>query len=278
MRMSSLPACTISLSRFVRIVESDGGCGECSRAKAVSPSLGRLVRRAAMTETQKRFVSLSSASRESQTKACCPAPFFLPRRGCRCPCREQGGLPTASRGRDERQGVRAHRIQLYEQASALDQRVGQTGRRKLAAAPHSHLLGRRRVLRLRMRGSRGLAAKVLCYLLQARQGHYRASSEIALAGLALFGVIGIPVARSAFPGLFEHTEVPGLPVEGEGGMGRQPGYPRFLVSLHHLLRWMVWCHKSIGLALGRPDECMGGWFWHRLLSNLRFHPQLPNVG
>src|SRR6266566_2185847 len=82
MRMSSLPACTISLSRFVRIVESDGGCGECNRAKAVSPSLGRLVRRAAMTETQKWFVSLSSASRESQTQAGSP-PVVLRLSSCR---------------------------------------------------------------------------------------------------------------------------------------------------------------------------------------------------
>jgi hypothetical protein len=81
------------------------------------------------------------------------------------PMPREGGLPTASRGRDERQGVRAHRIQLYEQASALDQRVGQTGRRKLAGEQHSLPLGRRRVLRLRKRDRRGLAAQVLCCLL-----------------------------------------------------------------------------------------------------------------
>ena len=70
----------------------------------------------------------------------------------------------------------------------------------------------------------------------------------------------------------------GLPLEREGGMRRQPGHPRFLVSWHYLLWWMVWGNKGIGLALGRPDECMGGWFWHGLLSDLRFHPQLPNIG
>ena len=64
--MTSLSTCTSSWSRAVRMVESGGDWGECSMASASSPSVGKPVRRAAMTEAQKRIGSLSNASRESQ--------------------------------------------------------------------------------------------------------------------------------------------------------------------------------------------------------------------
>src|SRR5216683_8443333 len=70
MRMMSPEPCTSSLSKAVRMVESGGDWGECSKARAVCPILGRQVRSAAMTEAQKRIGSLSNASRESQVTAC----------------------------------------------------------------------------------------------------------------------------------------------------------------------------------------------------------------
>lgn len=68
--MMSPEPCTSSLSRVVKMVESGGVSGECSKARAVCPILGRQVRRAAMTEAQKRIGSLSNVSRESQATAC----------------------------------------------------------------------------------------------------------------------------------------------------------------------------------------------------------------
>src|SRR5260221_1871051 len=69
MRMMSPEPCMRSLSRFVRLVESRGDSGECSRARVLFPTLGRQVRSAAITEIQKRIGSLSDASSESQAKA-----------------------------------------------------------------------------------------------------------------------------------------------------------------------------------------------------------------
>src|SRR5258708_8063719 len=69
MRMSCLDTCSSSLRRLVRMVESGGASCECSRARAVFPTLGRQVRSAAMTEAQKRIGSLSNASSESQARA-----------------------------------------------------------------------------------------------------------------------------------------------------------------------------------------------------------------
>ncbi len=65
----SLFTCSISSRSVVRMVESGGACGECSSSRAASPNVGRQVRTAAMTESQKRIGSLSGSSRESQAKA-----------------------------------------------------------------------------------------------------------------------------------------------------------------------------------------------------------------
>jgi len=51
------------------MVESGGAWGECSNSCAASPQVGRRVRTAAMTESQKRIGSLSGSSRESQAQA-----------------------------------------------------------------------------------------------------------------------------------------------------------------------------------------------------------------
>src|SRR5947209_3574535 len=62
------------------------------------------------------------------------------------PCREQRSLATTGRGRDERQGMRAHGLQFAEQAFALHKRSGQTGTRQLGREQHGLLLS----LRLRL--------------------------------------------------------------------------------------------------------------------------------
>src|SRR6266568_8548772 len=55
-----------SLISKVRIVESAGGCGDCSRANAGSPISGKRVRSAARTPAQKRVGSSSCSSKENQ--------------------------------------------------------------------------------------------------------------------------------------------------------------------------------------------------------------------
>ncbi len=50
------------------MVERGGDWCACSMARAVSPTAGRQVRKAAMTESQKEIASLSNASRESQAQ------------------------------------------------------------------------------------------------------------------------------------------------------------------------------------------------------------------
>jgi hypothetical protein len=62
----------VSLLKLTQQICQDGrergaSC-ECNRAKAVCPTVGKLVRRAAMTEVQKRVGSRSSSSSESQAK------------------------------------------------------------------------------------------------------------------------------------------------------------------------------------------------------------------
>src|SRR5581483_2565605 len=66
MRMISQASSRISLSRAIRMVERGGDSGERSMAEAPCPRFGRQVRRAAMTDIQKRLGSLSRSSRESQ--------------------------------------------------------------------------------------------------------------------------------------------------------------------------------------------------------------------
>src|SRR5260370_15403107 len=68
MRIMSGSICSSSVSRFVRMAEIGGASGEWNQAKAVRPTVGKLVRSAAMTEVQNRVGSLSSASSESQAK------------------------------------------------------------------------------------------------------------------------------------------------------------------------------------------------------------------
>src|SRR5258708_39775895 len=58
----------MSGSRFGGVAEIGGASGEWNQAKAVRPTVGKLVRSAAMTEVQNRVGSLSSASSESQAK------------------------------------------------------------------------------------------------------------------------------------------------------------------------------------------------------------------
>src|SRR5260370_16110691 len=84
MRMMSPEPCTSSLSRAVRMVERGEADRECSMTRAVFPTLGRQVRKAAMSEDQKRIGSSSNASSESQARAGLrPAAWGL------SPCREE---------------------------------------------------------------------------------------------------------------------------------------------------------------------------------------------
>ena len=134
------------------MVERGGDSDECSMVKAPCPRFGRQVRSAAMTDAQKRIGLLSSLSRESHATVglapvrSAPSRRFQARlrlRGESHPCGEQRGFATSSRGRDERQGMRAHRIQFIEQAGALHKRGGQAGTRKPGREQHSPLLSRR---------------------------------------------------------------------------------------------------------------------------------------
>src|SRR6266568_2085564 len=59
--------------------------------------------------------------------------------GCSYPCREQRGLPTTGRGRDERQRVRACRIQFSEQARSVDEEERAWWRVALPSVPTTAL-------------------------------------------------------------------------------------------------------------------------------------------
>lgn len=91
-------------------------------------------------------------------------------------------------------------------------------------------------------------------------------------------MVGIPVAGPARSSLFQHTQMTMLSLEGEGGMARQPGVPRFLNFRRHRLWWMVGGMQNIQVMLGRPEKYVRRWFWHGLLVHNRFHPQHPNTG
>src|SRR5690242_8565191 len=95
-------------------------------------------------------------------------------------------------------------------------------------------------------------------------------SKITLAGLACALVIGIPVAGPTWSSLFEHVEMTVLSLEGKGGMRGQPGMPHVLVFRRNRLGWMTRGMEQIEVVLGRPDQCMRRWFWHRLLVHNRY--------
>src|SRR5262245_20763327 len=63
---SPSPSAARSLSSAVRMVVRGGGCGAYNIARATAPTPGTQVRSAAITATQKRVRSLSSASSDNQ--------------------------------------------------------------------------------------------------------------------------------------------------------------------------------------------------------------------
>src|SRR5260221_14537793 len=162
-----------SWSNVVRMVEGEGGWGDCSSATAVSPKLGAYPpqrRRAAINPTQKRVGLVSSSSSESQaTCAWC-------------------------------------RLAQAESSVVLPKPAGE----------HQHPP-------LERLGGLLLAQERLCYLLQMSQREGLRPSEIALAGAALAGMVGIPIHSPAWPSLQIVIEQASWAMEGIDGQLEDSG-------------------------------------------------------
>ena len=127
------------------------------------------------------------------------------------PGREQRGFAKACRSAEQRQRGGKRPIEGREQALALHQCVWQARRSEPAGEQQHPLVEYLRGLLLGKE-------RPGC-LLQMSQREVLHPSEIALAGAALAGMVGIPIRSPAWPPLQIDIERAAFAVEGKGGCG-----------------------------------------------------------